>query len=153
MMWSIFSYAYLPSECLSMSSAYFLNQIVCFLMLNFQISLYILNDSPLSDMFFCKCFILICGLFHHSLLFFKDFIYLFLERGEGRERNINVWLLLMHLALETWPTKPRHVPWLGIKPATLWFSGWHSIHWATLARAVLLVLFLFLVLMVNTIML
>ena len=33
-------------------------------------------------------------LFH----FFKDFIYLFLERGEGREkereRNINVWLPL-----------------------------------------------------------
>ena len=31
-------------------------------------------------------------------LFFKDFIYLFLDRGEGwekeRERNINVWLPL-----------------------------------------------------------
>ena len=31
----------------------------------------------------------------------KDFIYLFLERGEGREkeseRNISVWLPLMHL--------------------------------------------------------
>ena len=33
-------------------------------------------------------------------LFFKDFIYLFLEREEGREkereRNINVWLPLVH---------------------------------------------------------
>ena len=32
--------------------------------------------------------------------FLKDFIYLFLERGERkekeRERNINVWLPLMH---------------------------------------------------------
>ena len=32
-------------------------------------------------------------------LFLKDFIYLFLERGDGkekeRERNLNVWLLLM----------------------------------------------------------
>ena len=31
--------------------------------------------------------------------------------------------------------QPRHVPWLGIKLATLWFAGWHSIHWATPARA------------------
>ena len=33
-------------------------------------------------------------------IFFKDFIYLFLETGEGREkereRNISVWLPLMH---------------------------------------------------------
>ena len=42
------------------------------------------------------------------LLFFKDFIYLFLERREGREkkkeRNINVWLPLKHPTLGTWPT-------------------------------------------------
>ena len=25
-------------------------------------------------------------------------------------------------------------PRLGIKPATLWFTGWHSVHWATPAR-------------------
>ena len=40
--------------------------------------------------------------------FFKDFIYLFLERGEGREkkreRNSNVWLPLMCPLLGTWPT-------------------------------------------------
>ena len=30
--------------------------------------------------------------------------------------------------------KPRHVPWLGIKPATLCFTGRHPIHWATPAR-------------------
>ena len=39
--------------------------------------------------------------------FFKDFIYLFVERGEGRkkerERNINVWLPLTHHLLGTWP--------------------------------------------------
>ena len=29
----------------------------------------------------------------------------------------------------------RNVPWLGIEPATLRFVGWHSIHWATPARA------------------
>ena len=42
----------------------------------------------------------------HSFL--KDFIYLFLERGERkakeRERNINVWLPLTCLLLRTWPT-------------------------------------------------
>ena len=32
--------------------------------------------------------------------------------------------------------QPRHVPWLGIEPATLWFSGRPSIHWATPARAI-----------------
>ena len=40
-------------------------------------------------------------------LFFKDFIYLFVERGEGkeieRERNINVWLPLAWPPLGTWP--------------------------------------------------
>ena len=40
--------------------------------------------------------------------FLKCFIYLFLERGEGREkereRNINVWLPLMCPLLGTWPT-------------------------------------------------
>ena len=39
--------------------------------------------------------------------FFKDFIYLFLERREGREkereRNTNVWLPLMCPPLGTWP--------------------------------------------------
>ena len=38
----------------------------------------------------------------------KDFMYLFLERGEGkekeRERNINVWLPLMYPLLGTWPS-------------------------------------------------
>ena len=31
--------------------------------------------------------------------------------------------------------QPRHVPWAGIEPATRWFIGWHSIHWATPVRA------------------
>ena len=39
-------------------------------------------------------------------IFLKDFIYLFLERGEVRkkegERNINVWLPLAHPRLGTW---------------------------------------------------
>ena len=39
---------------------------------------------------------------------FKDFIYLFLDRGEGkekeREKNINAWLPLTYPLLRTWPT-------------------------------------------------
>ena len=31
--------------------------------------------------------------------------------------------------------QPRHVPWLEIELATLWFTGWCSIHWAAPARA------------------
>ena len=61
-------------------------------------------------------------------------------RGKGREKeregNINVWLPLKHPLLRPWPgLQPRHVPWLGIEPETLWFTGQHSIHWATPARA------------------
>ena len=45
---------------------------------------------------------------HVLFFFFKDFIYLLLERGEGREkdgeRNINVWLPLTSPQLGTWPT-------------------------------------------------
>ena len=42
----------------------------------------------------------------YALFFiFKDFVYLFLNRGEGRkrERNINVWLPLTRPLLGTWP--------------------------------------------------
>ena len=71
------------------------------------------------------------------VIFLKRFFYLFLERGEGkekeRERNISVWL---PLTCPHWgpDPQPRHMPWLGIKPATLWFAGQCSIHWATPAR-------------------
>ena len=44
----------------------------------------------------------------YIFFFFKDFIYLFLDKGEGREkereRNIAVWLPLTHPLLGTWPT-------------------------------------------------
>ena len=45
-------------------------------------------------------------IYHQLNLFLKDFIYLFLDGGEGREkeRNINVWLPLMYPLLVTWPT-------------------------------------------------
>ena len=75
-------------------------------------------------------------------LFKKYFIYLFLEREEGRKtgREISLCGCLSHAPYWRPGQQPRHVPWLGIKPATLWFTGQHSIHWATPARALFFVL-------------
>ena len=68
-----------------------------------------------------------------SKCFLKDFIYLFLDRGEGREkervRNINVWLPLVGPQLGTLPA---------MQACALTGNGTgdpHSIHWATPARA------------------
>ena len=53
-------------------------------------------------------------MFNFLSLFLKDFIYLLLEKGEGREkereRNINVWLPLMCPLLGTWPTTQACAP-------------------------------------------
>ena len=78
---------------------------------------------------------------HSSQWSFKKILFIyFLERREGREkkkeRNIYVQEIYQLVAPNWGPgTYPRHVPWLGIEPATFWFAGWHSIHWATLASA------------------
>ena len=75
---------------------------------------------------------IILGLF----IYFRDFIYLFLERGREGERKGEKHQCVV--ASRAPPTgDPAHVSWLGIKPATLWFPGQRSIHWAILARAIL----------------
>ena len=79
-----------------------------------------------------------------SFLIFEFYLFILRDKGkEGeRERNIDVWEI--HLgcfshSLSWGPgPQPRHVPWQGIKPATFWFAGRHSIHWATPARASLI---------------
>ena len=49
------------------------------------------------------------------ILFFLDFIYLFLDRGEGREKQRetnNVWLSLARPLLGTWPaTQANALDW------------------------------------------
>ena len=51
------------------------------------------------------------------------------------ERNID-WLPLARHQLGTWSRNPGMCPaWPGMEQATLWFTGRHSIHWATPARA------------------
>ena len=81
------------------------------------------------------------------------FIYLLLERGEGRERekerNSNVQEIHRLVAPRippagdlaqnpgmcpdwesNWRLGPqlRHVPWPGMEPATIWFPGWYLSH-------------------------
>ena len=67
------------------------------------------NESCVLTFFFCKLtvhFKCMHGIIKCTV-FLKDFIYLFLERGEGREkemeRNISVWLPLMRPLLGIWP--------------------------------------------------
>ena len=69
---------------------------------------------------------------------FKNFIY-FRERKGGRKRGreTSMWGCLSRAPYWESGLQPRHVPWLGIELVTLWFSGQHSIHWATPARAMI----------------
>ena len=76
----------------------------------------------------------------HSIDFLFFFlIYLFLERKEGkekvRERNINVWLPLVHTLLGTWPSTQACALTENQTGHPLVCSP-HSIHWATPARLV-----------------
>ena len=49
-----------------------------------------------------------------------------------------MWGCLSHNPHQGPGPQPRHVPRLGIKPVTLCFTGWCSIHWTTPARAAIL---------------
>ena len=70
---------------------------------------------------------------------FKIF-YLFIFRKKGREGEREGKKHQCVVASSTPPAEwgpgpqPRFVPWLGIEPATLWFTCRHSVHWATPAR-------------------
>ena len=75
-------------------------------------------------------------------IYFLDFVYLFLERGEGKEkegeRNIYVWLPLMCPLLGTWPatqacaltgnrTSSPLVCRLALNPLSYTSQGWIAI--------------------------
>ena len=69
---------------------------------------------------------------------FKDFVYLFLEGGEGREkereRNIDVWLPLTWPPLGTWPAT-QACALTGNQTGKPLVCSLHSIHLGTPARA------------------
>ena len=93
-------------------------------------SLYI---APKADQFFFWTIIFLNIAF---FFIFKDFIYFFLETGEGkkRERNINVWLPFPHSLWGTWPATQASVLTRNRTGDPL-VRNPHSIHWATPARA------------------
>ena len=63
-------------------------------------------------------------------------IYLFIFRQrEKRGTETSMCGCLSHAPYWGPGQQPRLVPWPGIEPATLWFTGQHSIHCATPARA------------------
>ena len=66
-----------------------------------------LHLFPRTCFFFFLCDSISWSGKHHFIIIFKDLIYLFLERGEGKEkeqeRNINVWLPRARPPLGTWP--------------------------------------------------
>ena len=74
-----------------------------------------------------------------SHLFFKDFIYLLLEKGERREKGRKETLTckryidgsLSYASIWRPGPQPGHVPWSGMKTAAFRFAGGHSIPWAT----------------------
>ena len=74
-------------------------------------------------------FVIICLLLYFYNLFFKDFIYLFLERGKEGEKHQSV-ASHMYPNLGQGP-QHRHVPWPGIELAIICFAGQHSTNCST----------------------
>ena len=70
-----------------------------------------------------------------SILFLK-IVFIYFQRREGRKRGKETLICGCLSSTPYWRSgpQPRNVPWLGNELMTLWFTGWHSIHWATLAR-------------------
>ena len=71
-----------------------------------------------------------------SYLFFRFYLFIFREGKEGRKRGRESSMCGCLSHIRNWEPspQPRHVPWLEIEPASLCFSGWHSIHWVPPAR-------------------
>ena len=72
-----------------------------------------------------------------SSWFFKNFIFIFSETGEGmeKERESSMRGCLLHGPSLGPCLEPRHMSWLRLELLIFWFTGWPSIHWATAARA------------------
>ena len=102
---------------ISYSIVWHINTIIvifrCWMYIHCRTLLSIFYNCMLCSEYLCTlCFFLKLGSKVKGYRFFKDFIYLFLERGEGKEkervRNISVWLPLTRPHLVSGP-QPRNV--------------------------------------------
>ena len=66
----------------------------------------------------------------------RFYLFIFKEGKGGRKRGTETSMCgcLSRAPLRGPDPQPRHVPWLGIELVAFWFSGRHSVHWATWAR-------------------
>ena len=71
------------------------------------------------------------------LHYFLKILFIFREEGKGGRKRGTETSVSCLLNAPNWEPglQPRHVPWQGIKLANFWFANWHSLHWATPARA------------------
>ena len=70
--------------------------------------------------------------------FLRFYLFIFRQKGKDGEREGEKYqrVVTSHAPPNWGPgSQSRHVPWLGIEPATLWFAGGCASHWATPARA------------------
>ena len=76
------------------------------------------------------------GLVSNFFKRFYLFIYLFLETNRGRKRGRETSVSGCLSCAPHWGPglQPRSVTGPGIQPATFWFAGQCSVHWATPAR-------------------
>ena len=70
------------------------------------------------------------------LIHFLKILFIYFWRGEVRKRGTETSMCgcFSRTPCQGPGLQPRHVLWLGIKLATLWFAGQCSIHWATPAK-------------------
>lgn len=109
-MWSIFLHAYLPTVYLFSEVSVkvfgpFFKWVVCFLLLSFKSSLYTLDNSPLSDMFFENIFpqSVACILILLTLLFTEQNFLILMKSS----LSIISWIVLLVSYLKKSSPNPK----------------------------------------------
>ena len=111
---------------------------IFFILLNWDHGLVLLHHDNITSVYY---FLWSCmSSFSKQVFFFFFFLTILFIFREGKGGTKRGWETSTCGCLSCAPYRapgpqPRHVPWLGIEPATFWNILWHSIHWATLARA------------------